>query len=285
MRLRGVKGSRNVEDRRTQRMVRGRGGRAGGVGLLGLLLILGVGYFTGIDISPLVGGGSIAPQTQTVQRELSPDEQQAGEFASRVLATTETVWTGVFQDQLGARYDPPVMVLFSEVTPSPCGNASGATGPFYCPLDKKAYLDTAFFATMSRQMGAGGDFAAAYVVAHEVGHAVQDQLGILDQSQKLQAQSSKADANAISVRTELQADCFAGVWAASVDDLLEPGDIDEALNAAQKIGDDYLMRQAGRVPSPHNFTHGTSAQRQRWFATGYQSGDINACDTFSARNL
>jgi predicted metalloprotease len=282
MRLRGVKGSRNVEDRRGQRMVRG--GRAGGLGILGLLLVLGVGYFTGIDISPLVSGGG-QPQTQTVSRELSSSEEQAGEFASRVLATTETVWTGVFEQQLGTRYDPPVMVLFSQVTPSPCGDASGATGPFYCPLDKKAYLDTAFFATMAQQMGAGGDFAAAYVIAHEVGHAVQDQLGILDQSQKLQAQSSRAQANEISVRTELQADCLAGVWAAQVSDLLEPGDVDEALNAAVRIGDDYLQRQAGQVPRPHTFTHGTSEQRQRWFATGYQNGQIADCDTFSVRDL
>lgn len=282
MRLRGVRGSSNVEDRRGQRV---RVSRGGGVGLLGVLLILGVGYFTGIDISPLIGGGGRPTIETTGPVELTPDEEQAGQFSSQVLATTEVVWLHIFETQLGATYQPPVLVLFSEVTPSPCGNASGATGPFYCPLDKKAYLDTAFFTTLSREMGAGGDFAAAYVIAHEIGHAVQDQLGILDESQKMQAQSSRAQANAISVRTELQADCFAGVWGNQIGDLLDPGDVDEALNAAVRIGDDYLQRQAGRVPSPHSFTHGTSEQRQRWFATGYQSGDINDCDTFAARDL
>ena len=289
MRLGNSRASRNVEDRRGMRMRGGRAGRGGGLGLVGLLVVLGVGWFTGIDITPLLtggGGGSNIPvQTGGTPAVLSPEEQRAGDFAARVLGTTETVWGAVFPEQAGGPYRAPVMVLYSGVTQSPCGNASGATGPFYCPIDRKAYLDTAFFATMARELGAGGDFAAAYVIAHEVAHHVQNELGILGKAQQIQSQSSKADANAISVRIELQADCLAGVWGAHVDHLLDPGDLEEALNAAQKIGDDYLMRQAGRVPNPHSFTHGTSAQRQRWFATGYDSGQMAACDTFSAGKL
>ncbi|MCB1334099.1 MAG: neutral zinc metallopeptidase [Roseivivax sp.] len=277
MRLRGVRGSRNVEDRRRM----GGGGKAG-IGGVGLLVILALGYFTGIDVTPLLQG---AGTEQSAPRELSPEEQQAAEFSSRVLATTEQVWGEVFPAQVGRPYDPPVMVLYSGVSQSPCGSASGATGPFYCPADQKAYLDTDFFATLSRQLGAAGDFAAAYVIAHEVAHHVQNELGILGQVDQARRQSSEAEANALTVRLELQADCLSGVWARSVDGLLEPGDIEEALNAARKIGDDYLQKRAGRVPNPHTFTHGTSEQRSGWFAKGYKTGDINACDTFSARNL
>jgi predicted metalloprotease len=174
------------------------------------------------------------------------------------------------------------------VTQSPCGNASGATGPFYCPLDKKVYLDTDFFATLSQRMGAGGDFAAAYVVAHEVAHHVQDELGILGKTTALRQQSSEADANAISVRVELQADCLSGLWARHAQETLgtlDRGDIAEAMNAAQQIGDDTLMRNAGRRPMPDSFTHGTSEQRQRWFATGFEGGSIQACDTFSSADI
>ena len=179
-------------------------------------------------------------------------------------------------------------MLFKGVTQSPCGGASGATGPFYCPGDRKIYLDTQFFTTLERQMGAGGDFAAAYVVAHEVAHSVQDQLGILGQANRIRAQSSEEQSNAISVRVELQADCLSGVWARSAGDqfgTLERGDIAEAMNAARQIGDDTLQRDAGRVPQPHTFTHGTSEQRQRWFATGFETRNVQACDTFSANRL
>lgn len=284
MRLRGVRGSRNIEDRRRG----GGGGRAGGIGGLALVALLAVGWFTGIDVRPLLG---IVGTQQVVSGggggggSLSPQEEQAGEFVARVLSTTEAVWGDVFSEELGAAYDPPVVVLFSGVTQSPCGNASGATGPFYCPLDRKAYIDTAFFAEMANRMGAGGDFAAAYVVAHEIAHHVQNELGILEQANRYRAQAAQTDANAMSVRIELQADCLSGVWGARVQGLLEPGDIEEALNAAQKIGDDYLMRQAGRVPNPHSFTHGTSAQRQRWFARGFEEGRIAACDTFGTDAL
>lgn len=178
-----------------------------------------------------------------------------------------------------------MLVLYSGVTASPCGNASGATGPFYCPADQKAYLDTEFFATLARQLGARGDFAAAYVIAHEVAHHVQNELGILGQVNERRQAVGEAEANALTVRLELQADCLSGVWARSVNGLLEPGDIEEALNAARMIGDDHLQERAGRVPQPHTFTHGTSEQRSRWFADGYRSGDIRSCDTFRAQRL
>ncbi|MCB2116206.1 MAG: neutral zinc metallopeptidase [Rhodobacteraceae bacterium] len=277
------RGSDNIEDRR-----RMSAGRAGGLGLGGLLLVLVVGYFFGIDISPLVGGGGLAPSTTQTQGELSEADVRAGQFVSVTLADTEEVWGQIFREELGGTYDPATLVMFSQVTQSPCGNASGATGPFYCPLDKKVYLDTNFFATLSQRMGAKGDFAAAYVVAHEVAHHVQDELGILGQANEVRQRASEAESNAISVRIELQADCFSGIWARKVQEKfgsLEKGDIAEAMNAAEKIGDDTLMRNAGRRPMPDSFTHGTSEQRQRWFATGFESGSLDACDTFSARDL
>ena len=277
MRLRGVRGSRNIEDRRRS----GGGGRAG-IGGVGLLVVLAIGYFAGIDVTPLL---QQATQPAPASRELSAEEERAAEFTSRVLATTETVWSDIFPAQVGRPYEPPVLVLYSGVTASPCGNASGATGPFYCPADEKAYLDTSFFVTLSRQLGARGDFAAAYVIAHEVAHHVQNELGILGQVNERRQVVGETQANALTVRLELQADCLSGVWARSVDGLLEPGDLEEALNAARMIGDDHLQERAGRVPQPHTFTHGTSEQRSRWFATGFQSGDIRSCDTFRAQRL
>lgn len=279
MRLRGTRASRNIEDRR-----RSGGAKAGGIGGVGLLIVLAVGYFAGIDVTPLLEGA--APmQQQSSSRELTAQEQQAGEFSARVLTTTEEVWGQIFPQQVGKPYRPPVMVLYAGVTQSPCGGASGATGPFYCPADRKAYLDTAFFATMARQLGAKGDFAAAYVIAHEVAHHVQNELGILPEVNRRRGAVSQVEANALTVRLELQADCLSGVWAKAVGGLLEPGDIEEALNAARQIGDDTLQRNAGRVPQPHTFTHGTSAQRAGWFKRGYDSGDMNQCDTFAARRL
>ncbi len=277
MRLRGVRGSRNVEDRRRS----GGGGKAG-IGGVGLLVVLAIGYFAGIDVTPLLNQ---LPQESSAPRELSAAEEQAGEFSARVLATTETVWDNLFPEQVGQAYAPPVMVLYSGVTQSPCGGASGATGPFYCPADNKAYLDTEFFATLEQQLGAKGDFAAAYVIAHEVAHHVQDELGILGEVNQMRQSASEQEANALTVRLELQADCLSGVWARSVEGMLEPGDLDEALNAARRIGDDYLQKRAGRVPQPHTFTHGTSAQRSAWFAKGYESGQMNDCDTFGAAEL
>lgn len=282
MRLRNVRGSRNVEDRR------GRGGRAAGVGGLGVggvLIVLAIGYFTGIDVTPLLTGGGPPVSQSAAPRELTEAERQAGDFSARVLATTEQVWDDLFPRAFELAYEPPVLVLFSGVTQSPCGNASGATGPFYCPADEKAYLDTDFFATMRQQLGAEGDFAAAYVIAHEVAHHVQNELGILGEVHQLRRQSSQPEANALTVRLELQADCLSGVWARNVQGLMDKGDLEEALNAARRIGDDHLQKRAGRVPQPHTFTHGTSEQRQRWFATGFDSGNPNACNTFATDRL
>ena len=264
-------------------------GSGGGkqLSLVGVLLVLGVGYFFGLDVTPLLQGtgGGLHEQVET---EISEADERAGKFVSVTLADTEEVWTKLFREQVGQAYAPVTLVLFKGVTQSPCGGASGATGPFYCPGDKKAYLDTSFFTTLERQMGAGGDFAAAYVVAHEVAHHVQDELGILGQANQVRGQSTQSEANAISVRIELQADCFSGIWAREVQQTfgsLERGDIAEAMNAAKQIGDDTLQKSAGRVPQPHTFTHGTSEQRQRWFARGYESGEMRACDTFIAERL
>lgn len=280
MEWRGRRQSRNIEDRR-----RSPGRAAAPIGGVGLLAILAIGYFLGVDVTPLLDQVA-APQGEP--RELTEADRQAGEFVAVTLADTEEVWAAVFAEQLGAQYRPAQLVLFKEVTQSPCGGASGATGPFYCPVDRKAYLDTAFFTTLSRQLGAGGDFAAAYVVAHEIAHHVQNELGILGEANAVRAQSGQARSNEISVRIELQADCFSGIWARTAEERLgtiEPGDLEEALNAARQIGDDTLQRGAGRVPQPHTFTHGTAEQRSRWFARGYQSGRLDACDTFAATRL
>ena len=279
MRLKGFRRSRNIEDRRRS------GGGGGGLRLggVGLLIVLAVGYFAGIDITPLLQQGGI--NQQSAPREISAADERAAEFTSQVLATTEDVWGQVFERQLNRPYEPPVLVLYAGITQSPCGGASGATGPFYCPADRKAYLDTEFFETMARELGAKGDFAAAYVIAHEVAHHVQNELGILPQVNRARQGASQVEANQLTVRLELQADCLSGVWARAGGGLLEPGDLEEALNAARKIGDDHLQKRAGRVPQPHTFTHGTSEQRSRWFATGYETGDIQSCDTFGTNRL
>ncbi|APE44694.1 hypothetical protein BOO69_15730 [Sulfitobacter alexandrii] len=279
MRLRGIRRSRNVEVRRGG----GGAGRVGGLGLVGVLFVLGIGYFTGIDVTPLLTGSGGTPTQQSTP--VSAEDDAATQFSAQVLTTTEEVWTQVFRDQLGRTYEPPRLVIFSGVTQSPCGGASGATGPFYCPADEKAYLDTQFFTMLSQRMGAGGDFAAAYVIAHEVAHHVQNQLGILPEVNAARQRASQTEANALTVRLELMADCLSGVWATNVRGLMERGDLDEALNAARKIGDDYLQRQAGRVPQPHTFTHGTSEQRARWFDRGFDSGQVADCDTFAAERL
>ena len=280
MKWQGRRGSRNIEDRR------GRGGKAAGVGGVGLLVVLAIGYFTGVDVTPLLEGqGGLASGGGT---EMTEADRREGEFVSVTLADTEEVWSALFEAQVGEPYDPVTLVLYKGVTQSGCGGASGATGPFYCPGDRKVYLDTGFFATMTQQLGAHGDFAAAYVVAHEVAHHVQDELGILGEANRIRAQVSEAESNAISVRIELQADCFSGIWARQVQErfgTLERGDLEEAVNAARQIGDDTLQKNAGRVPMPHTFTHGTSSQRARWFAEGYNSGDMRVCDTFSTDDL
>lgn len=287
MRWQGRRQSDNIEDRRSM----GGGGRVIGGGGLGLLAVAFIVYMMGGDpIAVLMQGmeGGSIEVGGTGGGEVTPEDQKAAEFVAVTLADTETVWTDIFQSELGRTYTPTTLVLFKGATQSGCGGASAAAGPFYCPVDKKVYLDTGFFVTMASQLGARGDFAAAYVVAHEVGHHVQDELGILGKTTAMRQQSSEAVSNDISVRVELQADCFAGVWARRAADklgTLEPGDIQEAVDAAAQIGDDTLQRNAGRRPVPDSFTHGTSAQRQHWLAEGYQAGDIRSCDTFSATNI
>jgi hypothetical protein len=273
MQWRGRRGSRNIEDRR-RTSAAGIGGLGGGA----VVVVLLIGYFFGVDVTPLLEG--TGTQTST---ELSAADLQAGEFVSVTLADTEEVWAGVFAAQTRQRYQPPVLVLFKGATQSPCGGASAASGPFYCPSDQKVYLDTEFFTTLERQLGAEGDFAAAYVVAHEVGHHVQNQLGTLQTTTRARAQAAPAAANAISVQVELQADCYAGIWARRAEasfGSIEPGDIAEAMSAAARIGDDTLQRNAGRTVNPDSFTHGTSADRQAWFAQGYQGGTLAGCNTF-----
>ena len=287
MKWRGRRQSRNIEDRRRSGRGRRAGGAVGGISGLGLIAVLAIGYFLGVDITPLLqDADGFEPSGPSV--ELTAADEAAAEFVAVTLADTEEVWSDIFTRQLGRQYTPVTLVLFKGVTRSPCGGASGATGPFYCPADRKAYLDTDFFVTLDQRLGAGGDFAAAYVVAHEVAHHVQNELGILGEANRIRAQVSRAEANAISVRIELQADCLSGLWARAVEarfGTLEPGDLGEAMNAAEQIGDDTLQRRQGGVVRPHTFTHGSSAQRQRWFARGYQEGDISACDTFGADQL
>lgn len=285
---RGRRGSSNIEDRRRQ----GGGGtaaRVGGIGGAGAIIVLLLAVFLGVDPSELLGPGGLeatAPSSAPV--ELTDEDRAEGDFVSVVLADTEEIWARVFRQQLGKTYRPATLVLFKEATRSACGGASEATGPFYCPADRKVYLDTAFFTTLHRRLGAGGDFAAAYVVAHEIGHHIQNELGILGQANQIRQQVSEAESNQISVRVELQADCLSGIWAreaAQTLGVVEAGDLEEAVNAARQIGDDTLQRNAGRRPMPHTFTHGTSEQRARWFMIGLKSGKLADCDTFKAARL
>ena len=283
MKWEGRRGSDNIEDRRgvsTGRVVGG-----GGLGLVAMALIV---WALGGDPMAVLQGGMSGGQIQSGGGEITEADKKAAEFVSVTLADTEQVWSDIFQNELGRTYTPTTLVLFKGATQSACGGASAQTGPFYCPGDKKVYLDTDFFATLSQRLSARGDFAAAYVVAHEVGHHVQDELGILGKANSIREQSSQVESNDISVRIELQADCFSGVWARYAADKLgslEQGDIQEAVNAAAQIGDDTLQANAGQTPMPDSFTHGTSEQRQRWLATGYKSGTIKSCDTFSTNQL
>lgn len=276
MQWRGRRGSSNIDDRRRSPIA-----AAGGLGGGAVIVVLLVGYFFGVDVTPLLEQGRQDPAPQA---ELTDAEEQVGDYVSVVLADTEEVWTEIFRTQTGQAYNPPVLVLFRQATQSPCGGATAASGPFYCPADRKVYLDTEFFVTLEQQLGAGGDFAAAYVVAHEVAHHVQHELGVLAEANRVRAQVSEVDSNAISVQIELQADCFAGIWARVAQETfgsIEVGDIAEAMNAAARIGDDTLQRNAGRTVNPDSFTHGSSAERQQWFARGYNSGELAQCDTFS----
>ncbi len=281
MEWKGRRGSRNIEDRRSAGV-----GRAGGIGGIGAIVLLLAGWYFGIDVSSFVSGGGAGGGSGSV--EMTQEDVAAGEFVSVTLADTEEVWAKVFKEQLGRAYTPAVLVLFKGATQSPCGSASGASGPFYCPGDKKAYLDTEFFATLESRLGAKGDFAAAYVVAHEIGHHVQDELGILAKANQVRQSVSEEESNAVSVRVELQADCFSGIWAREVAQqfgTIDRADLEEAINAARQIGDDTLQRNAGQRPMPHTFTHGTSEQRSEWFLRGLQSGQMAQCDTFSTNDL
>ncbi|MFN6924122.1 MAG: neutral zinc metallopeptidase [Tabrizicola sp.] len=286
MEWRGRRGSSNIEDRRRQRG--GGAARVGGIGGAGAVIVLLLALLLGVDPSQLIGPGGLDGGAPSAPAELTAEDRAEGDFVSVVLADTEEIWARVFKEQLGRTYRPATLVLFKEATRSACGGASEATGPFYCPADRKVYLDTAFFTTLHQRLGAGGDFAAAYVVAHEVGHHVQNELGILGQANEIRQQVSQADSNAISVRIELQADCLSGIWAreaAQTLGVVERGDLEEAVNAARQIGDDTLQRNAGQRPMPHTFTHGTSEQRSRWFMIGLQSGRLADCDTFRTDEL
>lgn len=281
MRWQGRRGSGNIEDRRAM----GGGGIAIGGGGLGVVALAVIWWALGGNPMDVLQG---AGQIQSGGGEITAEDEQAAQFVSVTLADTEEVWAQVFAEQIGREYRPATLVLFKGGTQSDCGGATSMTGPFYCPVDRKVYLDTGFFTTMAQQLGASGDFAAAYVVAHEVGHHVQNELGILQKSTELRQRVSEAESNAISVRVELQADCLSGLWAAHAQEMfgsLEPGDIAEAMNAAERIGDDALQRNAGRRPMPDSFTHGTSEQRQRWFQRGYDNPVIDSCDTFGTDEL
>ena len=251
----------------------------GGIGIL-VLLVLGVCF--GVDPRALL---QVAQQVDTTSRPAAgppqPGEDPAADFATVILGTTEEVWGEIFAAR-GATYEPPTLVLFTDMVRSGCGTASSQTGPFYCPLDQKVYLDLGFFHELAR-MGGAGDFAAAYVIGHEVGHHVQNLAGTADEVRSMQQRAGRAESNALSVRLELQADCYAGVWAArahETETFLEPGDVEEGLAAAAAIGDDRLQRSAGRAAQPESFTHGSSAQRQRWLRAGLESGEPETCDTF-----
>lgn len=279
--------SSNIDDRRGQRSP-GRGGR-GGVKLSGgvlILALLGALIFgkNPLELLQLLGGGA-APSAQVESSPGAQPNDEAGEFVSVILASTEDVWSRLFQ-QSGSRYRPPTLVLFTDVVQSACGVNSAATGPFYCPADQQVYMDLGFMRQL-QQLGARGDFPMAYVVAHEVGHHIQTLTGTSQRVTQMQRQTrSQADRNALSVRLELQADCFAGVWAHYADEdynLLEAGDIQEGLDAAAAIGDDRLQQRSGRAASRETFTHGSSRERMQWFRNGYETGDPQRCDTFSSR--
>jgi len=292
MRWEGNEQSDNVEDRRDGGGGFGGlpiGGRSVGLGTIAVAVI--AGWIFGINPLTLLGlmsGGEPPAQVQQQAPAHKPpaDDREAA-FVSTVLRNTEVVWSDLFR-QNGGSYTPTRLVLFRGATPTACGTGQSAMGPFYCPGDKKVYIDLGFYDTLSRQLGAPGEFARAYVIAHEVGHHVQDELGITGKVDQMRGRLSQSQNNALSVRVELQADCFAGVWAHHSQESkkwLDPGDIEAAMNAAQKIGDDALQRSAGRAVVPDSFTHGTSAQRQRWFGAGYKTGKVQDCDTFAARSL
>jgi predicted metalloprotease len=283
MRWQGREESENVEDRRGFRVP---GGKAG-IGCGGLLLVLGISLATGVDPQKIL---SLLQQATPVTEQRVPDSQPPADdpetkFVRVVLKDTETTWTKAFQ-QSGKSYEKPTLVLFDGRVDSACGLASAAVGPFYCSADSKVYLDLSFFRELSQRFGASGDFAAAYVIAHEIGHHVQNQLGVSDQVARAQQSArSQEQANAYSVRLELQADCFAGVYGHFNKEYLDPGDVEEGLRAAAAIGDDAIQKQSQGYVAPESFTHGSSAMRVRWLRKGLETGDPASCDTFKAPQL
>lgn len=304
MQWRGRRGSSNIEDRRGETprttfrgpsLGSGRSGFPGGFGRgsgrgftlprskLGLLALVAVLVIGALSQGGLLEDAGVGPAEMRTDTRLSETQKEAGDFVSVVLADTEEVWADRFRAELGEDYVAPKLVLFTGAVRSACGGATSASGPFYCPADRRAYLDTAFFDELSQRLGAAGDFAAAYVIAHEIGHHVENLTGVLDRAQSAKATASPDLANEIQVKVELQADCLAGVWAMRAQERfgsLEPGDVDEALNAATRIGDDALQREAGQVVRPETFQHGTSEQRRAWFQHGFDGGTIASCDTF-----
>ena len=277
MRLDGRRVSGNVRD------IRGKGGKAAGIGIGGVIVIGLITLLMGgnpLEVLNMVSTGEGYSETYTPTAE----EEELATFAKQILAGTEDVWTDIFK-QMGLRYEPPTLVLFSGSVQSGCGGATASTGPFYCSADKSVYLDLSFFTSMKKEFGTAGDFAYAYVIAHEVGHHVQNLLGTLRQAHTAMSQaSSQAESNKISVRLELQADFYAGVWAHHDNEMfnsLEPGDIEEGIAIASRIGDDYLQKQARGYAVPDSFNHGTSAQRVRWLKRGFEKGDPEYVDTFS----
>ena len=290
MKWEGNRESDNVEDRR------GSGGGfplpgGRGIGIGTIVIALLGGWLLGINpltlLGLLSGAGGPPAQVQQAPAQRPPADDTLARFVSTVLADTEDVWHGVFR-QAGGSYQEPRLVLFRGATPTACGTGQAAMGPFYCPADQKVYIDLGFYETLQSRLGAPGDFAQAYVIAHEVGHHVQNLLGISAKVDQMRGRVSQAEYNRLSVRLELQADCFAGVWAHHAQkarQILEQGDVEEAMNAAAQIGDDALQRSSGGAVVPESFTHGSSAQRQRWFHAGMQQGSLKACDTFAARAL
>lgn len=326
MRWRGQRESENVEDRRDKgggfgfpfpgggaRFPSSGGGRGGGIGIIGLLIILGLMFFFGVDPRVIMTGGSPGggdatypdirlpqerpdttnfpvpdePQGAPVRRPQTTSEDDLKQFVAVVLGDTEDVWRDLFA-RYGARYNDPKLVLFSGGVRSACGLGMAQMGPFYCPIDEKVYIDLDFYEDLKNRFKAPGDFAQAYVIAHEIGHHVQNLLGIAEQVEGLRRRLDETEANALQVRMELQADCFAGIWANRAEesrDIIEPGDIEEALRAASAIGDDRIQRQTQGYVVPDAFTHGSSEQRVRWFTRGYESGKLEVCDTFNADEL
>lgn len=293
MREDDLRESSNVEDRRGMS-----GAGKGGLGIGAIVVLTLIGWATGINPAALIGGAeqvqqTLAPQQQQAQtgRQGAPTDQM-GQFVAKILGETEDVWSKQLPAETGKQYVAPVLVLYSGQTQSGCGSAQSAMGPFYCPLDQKLYLDTAFFEDMKAKMGGGGDFAYAYVIAHEVGHHVQNLVGLLPKVQQAEKQAvqqgDKAEANDLSVRTELMADCLAGAWADHMNqrhDNLTDADLQQAVATATAIGDDRLSRAAGRAAVPDSFTHGTAAQRVKWLSTGFRTGTIAGCNTYQGTAL